>query len=194
MKKIIFLLLLLLTLINCRYDRVYHNRHYRYKIKYPEGWIALNSGHDKIKEEEFKTKIDNESIIASYKNVDVAFYNPESKPPIFEQITINAEGHRIDFDDLEGSMEALKHIYTVQLIQKFGNAKLIKSDIRDFKRGKSFVFEFIFQYKNIKYFATYMIIPGKLFATYYFSTICRLDNKDTFQQIADKVINSFQKY
>ena len=185
----------MLFLCACRYDRVYHNRFLRYKIKYPEGWIAVNSGHNKQAENDFKERLNKEnSPIKNYQNVDVAFYNPDSSPPIFEQITISSQQGRFNVSRINEMIPLLKNQFSAFLNSKFKNVKNILSEMEDFKDGKIFRFEYYFNYNKVEYFTVYIIIPGKLFGTYYINGICKKNNIAKFNENFNYVLNSFNKY
>lgn len=193
-KRLIIFILIIFFILSCRYDRVYHNRAYRYKIKYPEAWVAINSGHDIKAEAKFKERLMIESIVSNYESVDAAFYNPNSYPPIFESITIRAEQTRFNVKNLNEQIPYLTDIYTVQLAGKFYNVRNIRAEMLNFKKGKIFRFDFIYEYDEIEYLSSYFIIPGRLYATYFISATCQFKNEIEFSSILNKVLNSFHKY
>ena len=192
--RIYILFLIILIFLTCRYNRVYHNKTFRYRIKYPKAWIAINSRHDIKAEEKFKKRLKSESVISNYESVDAAFYNPDSSPPIFEQITITSEQRRFNLNNLNAAIPRLEELFILQLSRTFSNVRSISSEMLNFKRGKIIRFEFIFEYDAKEYLAIYVIIPGKLFATYFVNGICKLKNKNKFSAIFNDVLNSFNKY
>lgn len=195
--NIIFIFIFLFFLLTCRYDRIYNNKGYRYNIKYPVGWIALYSGHDKEAEKKFLIRLDEESSITNYssKDVDVAFYNPNSSGPIFQHIAVKSTQQRYNINNLQTYLPQLEQLFANELMMKYSNVKKLKSDIQGFKRrSKILVFEFSFDYEGNRYFATYRIVPGKLFATHFFSSICLNKDKENFIPVLNKVLNSFDKY
>ncbi len=189
-----FAFILLILFFNCGFDRVYNNRFFRYKIKYPVGWIAVNSGHNKEAEKKFKERLIRESPLQNYEKANVAFYNPESQPPIFEQITVVSHQDRFDVKHLEALIPELENIFILQLSQTFSSVRLIQSDIENFKDGKILRFEFFFNYNGKEYFDTYVIIPGRLFSTSYLNGISESNNRITFLNTFNEVLNSFTKY
>lgn len=193
-KKVTFLLIASLFIISCRYDRVYHNRTFRYKVKYPNGWVAVNSGHNRSAEEKFKERLKQESALISYSSVDVAFYDPSSESPVFDMISFRADQTRFEVEDLKSYLPTLIDLFTYQLSIKFSNVTNLSSDMYSFKNGKIFRFDFSFTYKNRDYLSYYYIIPGRLFATYFVNGICKMEKKDSFFPILQEVLNSFKKY
>lgn len=192
--KILFILLIVI-LSGCKFNRVYHNKFSRYKIKYPPGWIAINSGHDKIKEENFKSKLIREnSPIKDYSNVDVAFLNPKSSPPIYQQITITSQEKRMNVTLLNEMIPLLNRQFTAILNTTFYNIRNTLAEMQDFKDGKIISFEYLCKYKNTEYFINYIILPGKLFGTYYINGICKKDDIAKFNENLNYVLNSFHKY
>jgi hypothetical protein len=194
MKKISLVLLLIFLLINCRWNRVYNNRKFRYKVQYPSGWIAINSGHNRKQEELFKKKIIEQGILMNYNYMDVVFCNPQSKPPIYEMISVKGEQSRYSFNNIKSELNMLEDLYVNQLLKEFDNVTDVHTTIENFKRGKFFKFDFTIVYKNEIYKAYYIIIPGKLFATYYVNGFCRIENANDFQEYLKDVLNSFKKY
>ena len=190
----LFILILLILSTGCRFDRVYHNRTFRYKIKYPDGWIAINSGHNKEAENAFKERLQKESPVKNYERVDAAFYNPDSEPPIFEQITITSQQALFNLNRLEELMPNLEDSFKIELSKNYSRVQLINSKVEDFKRGKILRFEFFFVFNSKEYFAVYIIIPGKLFATYYLNGISESKNRVSFLNTFNTVLNTFTKY
>jgi hypothetical protein len=170
----ILILFSILFILNCGNNRIYHNKFFRYKIKYPEAWIAVNSGHDIKAEDDFKQRLNKEnSPIKSYQNVDVVFYNPNSSPPIFEQVAISSQQARFEYSKINEMLPFLKNQFSSFLTSKFKNVKNIQSQMEKFKDGNIFKFEYYFNYNNVEYFTVYIIIPGKLFGTYYINGLCK---------------------
>ena len=191
----IYLILLIIILSGCRYNRVYHNKFSRYKIKYPEGWIAINSGHNKTEEEKFKEKLIQEnSPIKNFTNVDVAFLNPKSSSPIYEQITVTSQEKRMNFQLLNELIPILKRQFTKVLGITFYDIKNTVAEMQNFKDGKIINFEYLCKYKNTEYYINYIIIPGKLFGTYYVNGICKKEDIAKFNENLNYVLNSFHKY
>ena len=192
--KIAFILIIII-LFGCKYNRVYHNKFSRYKIKYPIDWIAINSGHDKNKEEKFRTKlIEENSPIKDYSNVDVAFLNPKSSPPIYQQITVTSQEKRFNFTLLNNMIPLLKRQFSTILSTTFYNIRNNLAEIQNFKDGKIIKFEYSCEYKNTEYYINYIIIPGKLFGTYYINGICKKKDIAKFNENLNYVLNSFHKY
>ncbi len=185
----------LFLILNCNNENyTYNNINNRYKIKYPKTWIAINSGNDKLKEDEFKLRLNKESILTDYENLDVAIFNPDSNPPIFEQITVKSDPHRLEVSNLIKILNQIDSLFTLQLIQKFENVKKQNSDVVNFKEGKILVFEYSFKFEKNEYYTNYTIIPGKLKGSYYVNAVCRKENLGEFSEIFNKILNSFQKY
>jgi hypothetical protein len=192
--KIIFIILIIIF-FSCKYNRVYHNKYSRYKIKYPAGWLAINSGHDKDKEEDFKKKlIEKNNPFKNYNNVDVAFLNPKSSPPIYEQITVTSQEKRFNVTLLDEMIPILRKQFLTILRTKFYDIKNNFADMQDFKDGKIIKFEYSCKYNNTEYYINYIIIPGKLFGTYYINGICKKENIAKFNENLYYVLNSFHKY
>ena len=195
MRRIIIILIISFFIISCGEKKnLYHNRDFRYKIEYPDTWIALNSGHNPRVEEDFKIRLKKEGIISNYILVDVAFYNPDSSPPIFEFITIRSEQSRFTVKNLKEQMPYLTDLFSLELAKTFYNVRNIRAEMQNFKKGKLFRFDFIFEYDGIDYLASYFIIPGQLFATYFFNSICRVENENEFSISLNNVLKSFHKY
>lgn len=195
LKTNIMILLLILILSGCSNDKTYHNKYLRYKIKYPAGWIAVNSGHNKQEEESFKERLNKESSpIKNYQNVDVVFYNPNSSAPIFEQVAISSQQTSFEFTKIKEMMPLLENQLSFFLTGKFKNVKNILSEIENFKDGNIFRFEYYFNYNNEEYFTVYIIIPGKLFGTYYINGICKKHEIAKFNENFNYILNSFYKY
>lgn len=190
----LFMLILLILSVGCRFDRVYHNRTFRYKIKYPVGWIAVNSGHNKDAENAFKERLLKESPIKNYENVDAGFYNPDSDPPIFEQITISSQQVLLNLNRLEALIPNLEDSFKLELSRTYNRVQLVNSKLENFKTGKILRFEFFFVFDSKEYFAIYIIIPGKLFATYYLNGIAESKNRVGFLNTFNDVLNTFTKY
>ncbi len=191
----ILIILSILIIFNCKYDRIYHNKFSRYKIKYPENWIAINSKHNIDEENKFIERLQNEnSPIKSYQNVDVAFYNPASSPPIFEMITVNSQEKRFKFSRLNELIPLLERQFLIYLSSTFYDVKTIHSEVQEFKKGNIIKFEYYFKYKNNDYITIYIIIPGKLFGTYYINGICKKKDIAKFNESFNQVLNSFHKY
>jgi hypothetical protein len=195
LKKISAVLMLFLFLSNCSFDTTYTNRYSRYRIKYPKDWIALvpNSRYSD-KQMEFIKRLENESYIKNYNTADIAFFNPQSEPPIFDEITVTSIQKRIDYNRIEEYQKSLEKTFFEQLKFIFYDVKIVESKISDFKRGKIFIFEYSLTYAGKKYFVIYKILTGKIVGTYFFYGISKSDNWDYFMRTFNSVLNSFSKF
>jgi len=191
--KIILLAAMLFLFVSCR-PGYYSSKFYRYRIKYPSGWLLIDSKKGSRKVENFKESIKSSSPIVNYESVDVAFYNPTSEPPIYKQITISSQQKRINIANVQALMPQLEEILTLELNKIFQNVELFQSKFEDFKKGKIARFEFLFEYNNEKYLSIYIIIPGKLFATNYINGICKFSEVESFNRKFSETLNSFDKY
>ncbi len=88
----------------------------------------------------------------------------------------------------------LKNRFSAFLNSKFKNVKNILSEMQNFKDGQIFRFEYYFNYNNAEYFTVYIIIPGKLFGTYYINGICKKADIAKFNENFNSILNSFHKY
>jgi hypothetical protein len=194
MKYFYISVLVLILAFSCRFDRVYVNKKYRYKITYPKDWIALNSGHDRKAEEEFRHKLASESSIVNYNTADAAFFNPKSSGPIFEQIILKSEKNTLGTSNINENLTALKTLFYSELIKKFKNVEIKKGDVLNFKKGDLFWFEFSFQYINAGYTAYFLIIIDKTAPYYYMNGICRTENSARFINDLNDTLNTLSRY
>lgn len=198
-KKLLFLLLIIFVIFSCN-KNIYKNYKFRFKVIVPSGWIALNSGMDKKSEGEFKNKLDNEKIIqntgflGNYKYVDVAIYNPESKPPLYEFITVKGEKKRLDFNNMLKNRDVIQLNFFNQLVSSFGNCRNLYTDVQDIKKGRALRFEYIVNHKGIDYLVVSVIIPGGVYATYFVNGFCRLEEQNDFLPHINNVIYNFEKF
>jgi hypothetical protein len=186
------LLVTLSLLTTCRFNRVYHSRKHRYRIQYPEGWVAVNSNHDRDAEERMKNLITSSGGAETWKNVDVAFYNPESTGPVFQEISIKSVPFRMNINNVD--LETVETMMTMELFQFFESVTPVLSDIRDFKRGKIIIFEFLCKSAGNSYSVSFTVMPGKLFGSYFIKSISEQSIESEMVQIRKKVLDSFKKY
>ncbi len=199
-KKIFLLLTVIPIFFTCFNKNVYTNYEFRYKIIIPEGWIALNSGMDKNRESDFKKKLENEKVLQNnsffenYKYVDVAVYNPEIKPPIYEFITVKAESRRLDFSSMIKEREMIQQTLFNQLNSAFGNCKTLTFNILEIKKGKALRFEYIVIYQGVEYLVSSVIILGGIYGTYFVNGFCRQDKQNDFLPHINNLVYNFEKF
>jgi len=198
-KKLIPIILLITAFFSCNKD-IYTNYKFRFKVIIPSGWIALNSGMDKKTENEFKKKLDNEKIVQNnsylenYKYVEVAIYNPGSKPPLYEFITVKGENKRLDYNSMLKEREMIQRTLFNQLYASFGNCKNLDFNIQEIKKGKALRFEYIVNYKGVEYLVISAIVLGGVYGTYFVNGFCRLEEQNHFLPHYNNLLYNFEKF
>lgn len=192
-KNLFFLIIILFIISSCK-ENIYKNKKYRYKVEFPVNWIALNSNINRKEEEKFKNKIENENSLTIYKNVDVSFYNPNSEPPVYDIISISTIPKVINIDNILINKNEVDATLEYQLRQFFSNVNMISSEFKKFNSGKSYIVDFILEYKTIKCYASTVILTTNLFYSNMITSISKEENRFNVLQIRDQIINSFKRY
>ncbi len=196
--KSLFSLVLLSSLIllcSCLDEATFNNKQYRYKVKTPDGWVWLsNTGRSKGSDNFYAKLIENIDSNIDFKSVDVAFYNPDSPPPVYEMITVKSIMSRIDLNNLSEEMEGLKTVISSQLSVLYDQVIVERSRFEPFKQGKLLKLDFSFSYEGQRYGCAYSILPGSMIGTHFISYVYPHRNNDNSSIILDKFIGSFKRY
>ncbi|HOJ62942.1 MAG TPA: hypothetical protein PLE45_00845 [Spirochaetota bacterium] len=185
------LFIILISFLCCK-QNVYKNSKYGYKVEFPENWIAINSNIDRSKQEEFKKKIESENGLVIYKNVDVAFYNPLSSPPVYDIISISTIRKVINIDNVLKNKKEIDYTLEYQLREFFSDVTMVYSDFPKYRNGKAYRVDFVFKYKNINCYASTVIFTNSLFYSNMITAISRAENQFELIQLRDRIINSFR--
>ncbi len=186
-----FIILTFLTFLSCK-ENIYKNKKYGYSVEFPLGWLAINSNIQKEKQKEFIEKIENENALAIYKNVDVAFYNPASQPPVYDIISISTIRKVINIDNIPQNKTQIDATLEYQLRQFFSNVVIISSDFKKFKSGKAYILDFMLEYKGVKCYSSTVILTTNLFYSNMITAISKEENKVNLIQTRDQIIDSFK--
>lgn len=192
MKKYIISLMTFLLIISCKFNHTYNNRQFRYKVKYPSNWIAVNSNHNKKAETYLKESVLPSCLFQSYKDVDVCFYEPGGKPPILNEISINSTPQVLDTTKI--NIDDMESILYLQLVNVFDSVKSDLAIIKPYKEGQIIQFKFYVTYTHNNYIVDFYIIPGMLYATYYIKAICKESDHSRLESVYLQVLKSFTKY
>lgn len=189
------LLLVIFVLTGC-FNRpgVYHNKAYRYKINYPDGWIMLSSKIKNEKYKEFEQEVIAEEWITDFDAEDACFYNPKSSAPIFESIKIHSKESKLSIKNLRSNISQIGQMLTMQMVKKYEDVRNYYAEVIKFRQGEAIRFDFSFTYKGQEYNGIFLVIPGRIYATYFISGICKMEDKYRFSKTFDEVVNSFSKY
>lgn len=191
MFKNICIIVALLLLFSCSAGKTYRNHDARYQVKYPTGWLALNSPHNRDEQSRFISKIANKDTLINYRGVDVVFVSPSALPPDYGFISVNTIDSYVNLNKLD--INFIEQLLLLDLSQKFETITVADSGFKRFGKFKAYRMDFNCRYLNTELMATTIIIQGNLFSTQILTTIYKTKNQAAALSALETMIASYKR-
>lgn len=191
MLKNISIIVVLLLIFSCKAGKTYRNHDARYQVKYPTGWLALNSNHNRDEQSRFIGKIANKDTLVNYKGVDVVFLSPSALPPDYGFISVNTIPSYVNLNKLD--INFIEQLLLLDLSQKFESITVAESGFTKYGKFKAYRMIFNCRYLNSELMATAIIVQGNLFSTQVFTSIYKTKDQAAAQEKLETVIASYKR-
>lgn len=187
----ICIILSILLLFSCSSGKTYRNYDAKYQLKYPKGWLALNSKQDREGQSRFLSKIAGRDTLISHKGVDAVFVDPTALPPDYGFVSVNSINSFVNLNKV--NITFIEELLLLDLSQKFENITIAASDFKRYGKFKAYRMDFNFHYQNTSLMATTVIIQGNLFSTQILTTIYK--TKDQAQALSrlEEMLASYKR-
>lgn len=170
---------------------MYYNFKFKYRIKYPAGWLAINSKHKKKDQEVFKKKIAGYNPFLNYNSVDVIFCNPEANAPTYDFIAINSINQLIHLKKINKPL--IESLLLLDLTTKYKNIKILSTQLTTFAAINCYQIDLSFYYQNQQYYSTNLILQGNIFSTQLVSTIYPQERKKIIFKELEYILKSYKR-
>lgn len=187
--SIIFLSFILFVSCNKGY---YVDSGNRYKIKYPQGYLALNSNIDREGQEAFLSKVSNQITVLDYEGMDVVFCDPLDERPDYNAIKINTIKGYVNLNKVRE--QEFQNSLIEELSRRYDRVRILSVD-DSFVTGnyQTIRIDFEMQLDNTYLNASFIMIAGSIFGTQVLTVFYKPVEKSKMDRIIKEMLLSYRK-
>lgn len=193
----IFLISILIFFSNsCQKNNIkkFRNANYRYKFFYSSELVNIKDKNLTDSDFGFIKSVENSGTIIPSDSVDVALFNRNSYPPVYDVISVSTVKKYININNIEKGKTELEYMFSDQLEMNYTGVRLLRSEYQNFKIGKTYRLDYRFFHNNTECFSSIIILTTNPLFSNIITAISTTDREYAVIVERDKIINSFKKY